>query len=227
MLRRPVLVAGNEASARVIVVASAMPAKVSLVKALGRGKLAVQGFASAGEARSEVDGSVAIVVVDPLVDVDAIDFLRSVTRKRSTLPVVAVVSRGDNQRVIAAIRAGARGCLYVDEAPDGILAAVREAVDGGRPMSNGMAPLFLEHIRASARRSSVGRPAARPLTERERAVLGHMARGLSYEDTGIALGVSVNTVRTYVRAIYEKLDVASRTEAVLLGMKLGIVTSNS
>jgi DNA-binding CsgD family transcriptional regulator len=50
-----------------------------------------------------------------------------------------------------------------------------------------------------------------------------MARGYSYEDIGRALGVSVNTVRTFVRSVYEKLDVNSRTEAVLLGMKLGIV----
>jgi DNA-binding CsgD family transcriptional regulator len=89
-------------------------------------------------------------------------------------------------------------------------------------MSSGMAPLFLEHIRSSARRSSVTF-AVRPLTEREKVVLGHMARGLSYAETGQVLGVSLNTIRTYVRGIYEKLDVESRTEAVLLGIKLGLI----
>jgi DNA-binding NarL/FixJ family response regulator len=90
-------------------------------------------------------------------------------------------------------------------------------------MSRGMAPLLLEHIRRTGRTGSVERKAVRPLTERERVVLCQMARGYSYEDIGRALEVSVNTVRTYVRAVYEKLDVNSRTEAVLLGMKLGIV----
>jgi two-component system NarL family response regulator len=50
-----------------------------------------------------------------------------------------------------------------------------------------------------------------------------MAQGLSYDEVGTALGVSVNTVRSFIRAIYEKLDVGSRTEAVLLAIKLAIV----
>lgn len=50
-----------------------------------------------------------------------------------------------------------------------------------------------------------------------------LARGLTYEEVGQHLGVSVNTVRTFVRAIYEKLDVTSRTDAVLRGTRLGLV----
>ena len=209
-----------------LVVAQDAGTRASLVLALSRG-FATHGASSAAEGRTVLEGTVAMVLVDGIVDMDAIDFLRSVTRERGSLPVVAVLARKNDTRVIAAIRAGARGCLFADDAPLGILAALREAMDGGRPMSNGMAPLLLEHIRASARRSSVGRPAARPLTEREAIVLGHMARGLSYEDTGAAMGISLNTVRTYVRTIYEKLDVASRTEAVLLGIKLGIIKPTS
>ena len=119
--------------------------------------------------------------------------------------------------------AAARACLYEDDTKNGLVLAVRETIDGGRPMSHGMAPLLLEHIRTSARRSSAVRPAVRPLTERERVLLGHMAQGLGYDEVGTALGVSVNTVRSFIRAIYEKLDVGSRTEAVLLAIKLGIV----
>ena len=54
-------------------------------------------------------------------------------------------------------------------------------------------------------------------------MLEQLARGLEYEDIGRLLGVSINTVRSYVRAIYEKLSVNSRTEAVVAGMKLGLV----
>jgi DNA-binding NarL/FixJ family response regulator len=160
-----------------------------------------------------------------LRDIEGIDFVRYLARHKSHVTVVAIGARGDDARIIAAIRAGAHGCIYADDPRERLVAAAREALDGGRPMSRGMAPLLLEHIRRMGRSGSGERKAVRPLTERERVVLCQMARGHSYEDIGRALDVSVNTVRTYIRSVYEKLDVNSRTEAVLLGMKLGIVNA--
>src|SRR5262249_51994014 len=152
----------------------------------------------------------AVVVLDGAPpDVHAIDFVRRTAKKRHALPIVALSPRGDDARIITLIRAGVCGCLYSDEAESLFILAVRDALDGGRPMSRGIAPLRLEHIRRSERSASKERAAVRPLTERERVMLGYMARGLSYEEIGVALGVSVNTVRTFVRAVYDKLDVAS------------------
>jgi DNA-binding NarL/FixJ family response regulator len=208
-----------------LLVAHDAASRSALARALGDGGFSVDaaGSGAEGSLRAASEEHTAMVVVDGLVDQDAMAFLRAVTKTRPHFPVVAILARGDDLRVIAAIRAGARGCLYMDDARKGVVVAVREAQGGGKPMSDGMAPLLLEHIRSSSRRSSTARPAARPLTERERVVLDCMARGLSYDETGTAIGVSVNTIRTYVRAIYDKLDVASRTEAVLLAIKLGII----
>jgi DNA-binding NarL/FixJ family response regulator len=89
-----------------------------------------------------------------------------------------------------------------------------------------MAPLLFEHIRRTGRSQMADGAVVRSLTERERLVLSQMARGQRYEDIGRELGVTVNTVRTYVRSVYEKLGVSSRTQAVLLGMKLGIVAGS-
>jgi DNA-binding NarL/FixJ family response regulator len=86
-----------------------------------------------------------------------------------------------------------------------------------------MGAMLFDHVRASRRPSSQQLRAVRPLTERERAVLEELARGLPYEDIGERLGISLNTVRSFVRTIYEKLDVSSRTAAVLAGIKLGLV----
>ena len=61
------------------------------------------------------------------------------------------------------------------------------------------------------------------MTPREVEVLVALARGHTYHETGVALGVSVNTVRSFVRDIYRKLDVSSRTEAVLEGVRRGLV----
>jgi DNA-binding NarL/FixJ family response regulator len=179
---------------------------------------------SVGTASEALVGTVALRLVDlGLRDVDGIEFVQYLARHQSHVPTVAIGARGDDARIIAAIRAGAHGCIYADDPRERLVGAAREALDGGRPMSRGMAPLLLEHVRRTGRSGSAERKAVKPLTDRERVVLCQLARGYSYEDIGKALDVSVNTVRTYVRSLYEKLDVNSRTEAVLLGMKLGIV----
>jgi DNA-binding NarL/FixJ family response regulator len=205
----------------VLVLSSVAEVRHSLVDAL---KTAGFSALAAASACDDLAHELALIFIDlSLKEVDAIDFVRRVARRKPPVPVVAIGPRGDDSRIIAAVRAGALGCIYADEPPERVAAAASEAVAGGRPMSRGMAPVMLEHIRRSGGSPSSERPAVRSLTDRERVVLAHMARGYRYEDIGLALDVSVNTVRTYVRSVYEKLQVNSRTEAVLLGIKLGIV----
>jgi DNA-binding NarL/FixJ family response regulator len=171
-------------------------------------------------------GEAHLFVVDLTSNgVESIELVQQLAREGRAAPIVAIGPRDDDARIIAAIHAGAHGCLYADDARDGIGRAAAEALQGGHPMSRGMAHLFLRHVRHSARWTPAERGSLRPLTERERVVLRQMATGQSYEDVGRALGVSVNTVRTYVRSVYKKLDVNSRTEAVIVGTELGIVAS--
>jgi len=66
-------------------------------------------------------------------------------------------------------------------------------------------------------------PRRRALTERERQVVEQFARGLSYAQVAGVLDISSNTVRTYVRAVYDKLRVTSKTEAVMVALRLGLV----
>ncbi|MCZ7680693.1 MAG: LuxR C-terminal-related transcriptional regulator [Sandaracinaceae bacterium] len=54
-------------------------------------------------------------------------------------------------------------------------------------------------------------------------MLRELARGLTYEQVAVVLGVSANTVRAHVRSIYEKLDAATRTEAVLTAIRMGLI----
>ena len=165
----------------------------------------------------------SLVLVDlSLTDVDPVDFVRRTATRNASIKQLVLSARGDYERIIAVIRAGAHGCVFRD-APDAeLLAAIREVLDGGRPIARDIGGMLFEHVRRS-RPPSRERRAVRPLTERERGVLEQLARGLEYEDIGRLLGVSINTVRSYVRAIYEKLSVNSRTEAVVAGMKLGLV----
>ncbi len=157
-------------------------------------------------------------------DADAVDFVRRVrTSLQPRLPIVALGARGDDERFIAIIRAGAIGCLYTDDAATRLPSALEDASAGGHPMSRGMGAILLEHLRRQSPPSSQPTKSVSVLTERERTVLSQLARGLLYEDIGKILGVSVNTVRSFIRTIYRKLEVNSRTEAVVVGIKLGLV----
>jgi DNA-binding NarL/FixJ family response regulator len=179
---------------------------------------------SAQEAERHLALPLNLLLVDlEMPDVDAIDFVRRMAKRLPSMPVIAMCARCDDARIIAAVRAGARGCLFVADISERLPSAVQEALDGGRPMSRGMARLLFEHVRDSRRISSQQGMAVRPLTKRECVVLEQLGRSLNYEEIGEILGISVNTVRTFVRTIYDKLDVNSRTEAVLIGIKLGLV----
>jgi DNA-binding NarL/FixJ family response regulator len=206
---------------RILVVSANLEVRRSLVEAFEDGGFCVSAVASTSE---DFADDVGLILVDlALRDVDAIDLVRRIARRNQPVPVLAIGARGDDARIIAAIRAGVHGCIYVDDPRERFVGAAKEALDGGLPLSRGMAHLLIEHVRRLGRHASAERRAIRPLTEREQVVLRQMARGQRYEDIGCALGVSLNTVRSYVRSVYEKLDVSSRTEAVLVGMKLGIV----
>jgi DNA-binding NarL/FixJ family response regulator len=209
---------------RLLVVEQDQPLRERVVSMLKRGGFQVDAVGTALEAQPSLAGKLDLVLTGlEIPDIDGVDFIRQFVKSSSGIPVIVLARRSDGSRVIAAIRSGVRGCLFVDDLKDRLLPAVKEALAGGRPMSRGLGPMLMEHVRQSGRHSSHERQAAKPLTEREKEVLQQLARGLSYEDIGKLLAVSVNTVRSHVRTIYDKFEVNSRTEAVLLAMKLGLV----
>ena len=92
-------------------------------------------------------------------------------------------------------------------------------------MSPAVARFVLDQLRGPEAPRAARAPAP-ILTERERQVVGQLARGLSYNQVASVLDISANTVRTYVRGIYEKLCVCSKTEAVLAALRLGLISSS-
>jgi DNA-binding NarL/FixJ family response regulator len=94
--------------------------------------------------------------------------------------------------------------------PSKLLDAIAEVVSGGSPMS---APIARKVIQMLKNTPAPGDDTTN-LSEREREVLDGMAAGQPYKEIADQLGVSVHTVRSYIRRIYEKLHVRTRTEAV-------------
>ena len=117
----------------------------------------------------------------------------------------------DTEKIFAALAAGASGYLLKRLAPAKLLEAIREVHEGGSPMSAPIARkvvLSLQPVLAAPGAETVG------LSPREREVLDGLAEGHAYKQIADKLGVSIHTVRNYIRRIYEKLHVCSRTEAV-------------
>lgn len=136
-----------------------------------------------------------------------------VRRLKATLPetqFVMLTAYDDSESVFESLRAGATGYLLKRASGDELRAAVRDVMAGGAPMSAAVARKVVQDF---GRRHPAPEVAA--LTDRERVVLDALSRGQRYKEVADALDISINTVRTHIKAIYEKLQVNSRAEAVL------------
>jgi len=125
----------------------------------------------------------------------------------------------DDERIFEALCAGACGYLLKKTPPAQIAQAVRQAQDGGSPLSPEIARRMVEHFRRSAAPS---RPES-SLTDQERELLKRLAEGHSYQACADRLGVSINTIRDHVRRVYDKLQVHSKSEAVSTALRRGLI----
>jgi len=116
----------------------------------------------------------------------------------------------EDHLIFDALRAGACGYLLKRTPPVEIAEALRVARDGGSPMS----PHIARQVVSFFHRSPSPKP-ERALTVREQEVLDLLIVGKSYKDIAQHLGVSVDTVRSHVRKVYDKLHIHSRTEVIL------------
>jgi DNA-binding NarL/FixJ family response regulator len=114
---------------------------------------------------------------------------------------------------------GANGYLLKKTRPERLLESIREASEGGSPMSPEIARKVIHLFRELRPSPKVGAP----LTPRERRLLELFADGHSYQGAADAMYVSVHTIRNYIRSIYRKLHVHSKSEAVSKALKAGLI----
>jgi DNA-binding NarL/FixJ family response regulator len=150
---------------------------------------------------------------------------------------------GDERHVLESIEAGATGYLLKDSLPNDFVEQIRLLRAGGSPISPIIARQLLARFQAAGAlpapvRSGTTGAAREPappveadvavgdgpgLSEREQSVLALVTKGFTYDEIAGLLGVSRHTVMTYVKRIYRKLQVNSKTEAVYEARKLGLV----
>jgi DNA-binding NarL/FixJ family response regulator len=192
------------------------------------------GNATEALAQLRRDADIGVALVDlGLPDLDGVELIKRISAAYPLLPAVVLTVCTEERKILEAFRAGARGYLFKEDLANRLAPALEEALAGGAPMSRAVARLVLAQVReerddASDATKTTIPAASRPIvTERERQVIEQLARGLSYSQVAGILDISSNTVRSYIRTIYEKLAVCSKTEAVLVALRLGIVSGDS
>lgn len=121
----------------------------------------------------------------------------------------------DNSKIFDSLKAGASGYILKTEGPARIMEALRNMLDGGSPMSSSIARKVVASFADMEKENTL----IQSLTEREKTVLDHLARGLMNKEVSDAMKISLATVRTHIQNIYTKLHVNTRVEAVNLYLK--------
>ncbi len=188
----------------------------------------VEGFTAAGSATTVAGGwelvtqGCEVLLLDlQLADGSGLDIIR---RARAggygDLKIIVISVFGDVRNVVQAIEAGADGYLLKGGDIADTERAIRDVIAGRAPIS----PAVAGHILARVRGGGAGAmPAPNPLTEKETEVLTDLARGFSYKEVAIRQRISHHTVADHVKAIYRKLSVNSRSEAVFEAMQSGLI----
>ena len=187
--------------------------------------ITVVGEADNGRSAVEVARRVHpdVVLMDLLMpEVDGIEATATIKTEMPDVEVVALTSFVEEARVTAALEAGASGFILKDAEADDVAEAIRAAHRGEVHLDPAVAGLLARRVRERASAAS----SQEPLTEREREVLGLVARGLSNKAIAERLAITERTARTHVSNILGKLGLASRTQAALYAVEHHLVTSD-
>ena len=155
-----------------------------------------------------------------LPDGSGITLIREMSQRYPEADTIVITIFADQAKVLESIKAGARGYLLKDERLEDCVEGIREIRRGGSPISPIIARQLLQQLKPTA---TADRPLEEPLSPREAEVLNLLARGFSYSEIAGVMTLSAQTVGTYVKRIYRKLEVNSRSEAVFEASSRGMM----
>ena len=181
----------------------------SLVSATPGFRLAGR-YASAEEAaRCMIDPAISVAIIDiHLPGNSGIELIKSMKPRLAKTQFLVFTIFEEPDLIFQALSAGATGYLIKSTPPAKILEAIADIAAGGSPMSGNIARTIISRFQPGPNRF------LEMLTSRERETLELMAKGFRYKEIADKLFISMDTVRTHVRHIYNKLEVQSKTEAL-------------
>lgn len=157
-----------------------------------------------------------VVLMD--INIPGLNGIECVRRLKPVLPgtqFLMLTVYADSDHIFAALAAGATGYLLKGTRRTQLLAAIKQISVGGSPMSCAIARKVVQ----SFARTEAERPDLQALSPRERSVLELLSKGYLYKEIAESLNLSVMTVDTYVRRVYDKLQVNSRSQAIAKYLK--------
>lgn len=175
-----------------------------------------------------------------LPDGSGLTLMRQVHHRWPACDMLVVSMFGDEENVVASIEAGAVGYVHKDDEAADIAETLLAVKQGASPISPMIARHLLRRMRPVTRQVPVDEPEDAPvvdipaetpveggvsLTRREQEVLEYIARGFSYAEIARLQGITVHTVQTYIKKLYGKLAVHSRSEAVYEANRLGLLNT--
>lgn len=170
-----------------------------------------------GEALAKIPADQPDVVLMD-INMPKVNGIECVRRLKAAMPrtqFLMLTVYADSDHIFAALAAGATGYLLKGTRRTELLAAIKQISAGGSPMSAAIARKVVQ----SFSKTEVERPDLQALSPRERDVLDLLAKGHLYKEIADSLGLSVMTVDTYVRRVYDKLHVNSRSQAIAKYLK--------
>ena len=147
--------------------------------------------------------------------VDGIECTRELKAAAPEVQILMLTVYEDTDLIFRALTAGASGYLLKRQPPEELVHAIKDVHQGGSPMSSSIARKVVKFFQQVPPRGNE----SEGLSAREREVLQLLAQGHAYKQISAELNISMDTTRTYIRRVYEKLHVHSRTEAVLRFLK--------
>jgi len=151
-----------------------------------------------------------VVLMDiNLPGINGVECVRQLKKAMPSIQVMMLTVYEDTENIFDALAAGASGYMLKRTSSRELLEAIKEVHRGGSPMTAHIARKVVQ----SFQKNAPAQPAEN-LSEREQQVLDLLSQGLMYKEIAEKLAISYETVHTYIRRIYEKLQVRTRTEAV-------------
>lgn len=167
-------------------------------------------FTEAHLAEEQLPGlSPDVVLVDlQLGEASGIELLKTLKPLMPQCQFMVITVFAESDKVFESLKAGATGYILKDSEPSDYFKAMEVLLSGGSPLSPAVARMLIESLQPKAA------PALNHLTPREREVLDLLADGYAYKQVADVLCISLDTVRSHIRHLYEKLHVQSRAQAV-------------
>ena len=157
-----------------------------------------------------------------LMDIDmpgmtGIEAVKKIRSFNNEIQIIMLTVFDDNMHVFDALSAGANGYLLKKNISDKLITAIHEVLSGGAPMSPAIARMIITQMQPTLQQNDYS------LTNREKEMLALLSKGNSHKMIASASGISIETVRSHLKKIYDKLHVHSQTEALSKAFKEKLV----